>query len=299
MELNLGKMATEQRNPRTMELDSMTPLEIITIMNREDAGICAAVGDHLAEIARVVEWAVQCLREGGRIFYMGAGTSGRLGLLDASECPPTFGVSPETVVGLIAGGEEAFTRAVEGAEDDRELGRRDLEAHGLTGRDLVIGLSASGRTPYVLGGLEYASLVGCHTASISCNADSELARAAQIGIEIVTGPEILTGSTRLKAGTAQKMVLNMISTAAMVGIGKAYQNLMVDVVQTNDKLRERALHIFMEATGTDRESARLALDRAGGKCKTAITMILAGCDAEEAKKRLEAANGQVRAAILG
>jgi N-acetylmuramic acid 6-phosphate etherase len=230
---------------------------------------------------------------------MGAGTSGRLGVLDASECPPTFGVSPDTVIGLTAGGEQAFTRAVEGAEDSKEAGRKDLEAHGLTEKDLVIGLAASGRTPYVLGGLEYARSIGCHTASISCNPGSKLSEASDIGIEIVTGPEILTGSTRLKAGTAQKMVLNMISTAAMVGIGKAYQNLMVDVVQTNDKLRERALHIVMEATGTDRESARLALDRAGGKCKTAITMILAGCDAEEAKKRLEAANGQVRAAILG
>ena len=297
MELNLGKMATEQRNPRTMELDSMTPLEIITVMNREDAGICTAVGDHLGEIARVVEWAVQCLREGGRIFYMGAGTSGRLGLLDASECPPTFGVSPETVVGLIAGGDNAFVKAKEGAEDSRELGRQDLLNIDLQKRDIVIGIAASGRTPYVLGGLAYAKEVGCRTVAISCNPGSAIGAAAELAIEVVPGPECLTGSTRLKAGTCQKLILNMISTATMVGCGKAYQNLMVDVMQTNEKLVVRARNIVMEATGCDQETAIDKLAQADGNAKTAITMILADCDVTEARERLARAKGHVREAI--
>lgn len=293
-----SRMATEMRNPGTMDLDTMTPLEIVTVMNREDEGIAKEVGKHLAEIAQVAEWGIACLEQGGRIFYIGAGTSGRLGVLDASECPPTFGVSPDTVIGLIAGGEKAVFRAVEGAEDSKDLGREDLKEYDLTGKDLVIGLAASGRTPYVLGGLEYAASIGCRTAAISCNAESELSKAAEIGIEIVTGPEVLTGSTRLKAGTAQKMVLNMISTAVMVGMGKAYQNLMVDVVQTNEKLRRRALRIVTEATGVEEEAAKRVLGQAGGSCKTAITMLLADCDAEEARSRLAAAHGQVRQAIM-
>ena len=290
-------MTTEMRNPRTMQLDTLSALEILEIMNQEDASVPRAIHGHLEEIARVAEWGKECLRQGGRIFYMGAGTSGRLGVLDASECPPTFGVSPDTVIGLIAGGEKAFTRAVEGAEDSRELGRQDLEKQHLSPKDLVIGLAASGRTPYVLGGLAYAKETGCHTASVSCNAGSALSRAAEIGIEVPVGPEVLTGSTRLKAGTAQKMILNMISTAVMVGIGKAYQNLMVDVVQTNEKLRGRALHIVMEATGADQKTAEETLAETGGQCKTAITMILAGCSREEAEHRLQAACGFVRDAI--
>ena len=297
MEIRQERMTTEMRNRHTMDLDTMTPLEIVTAMNREDEQIAPAIRAHLEEIAQVVEWGKDSLSRGGRIFYIGAGTSGRLGVLDASECPPTFGVSPDVVVGLIAGGEKAFTKAVEGAEDDRELGRKDLEEHALSAVDLVIGLAASGRTPYVLGGLEYARSIGCRTAAISCNAFSEMGRAAQLGIEVVVGPEVLTGSTRLKAGTAQKMILNMISTAVMVGMGKAYQNLMVDVVQTNEKLQSRALHIVMEATGVDRETAAGALDEAGGKCKTAITMLLAGCEREEAERRLELAGGSVREAL--
>ncbi len=297
MSFRLKQMITEKRNPATMNLDAMSPLEIVTLMNLEDEFIAGAVRKHLSEIAQAAEWGIMSLRKGGRIFYLGAGTSGRLGVLDASECPPTFGVSPEKVIGLIAGGEKAFTRAVEGAEDSRELGQQDLEARGLTAADLVIGLAASGRTPYVLGGLEYARSIGCRTAAISCNEDSELSRAAELGIEIVTGPEVLTGSTRLKAGTAQKMVLNMISTAVMTGIGKVYENLMVDVVQTNEKLRKRALYIVMEATGAEEDTAREALESAGGKCRTAITMLLADCSAEEAEQRLQAAGGHVRAAI--
>ena len=297
MEGNRNQLTTEARNPHTMNLDSMSSLEIVSVMNEEDEAVPRAVRAHLAEIARVADWGRESLRQGGRIFYIGAGTSGRLGVLDASECPPTFGVSSDVVIGLIAGGEKAFTRAVEGAEDSRELARKDLEMHHLTARDLVIGLAASGRTPYVLGGLEYARETGCHTASVSCNADSALSREAEIGIDVVVGPEILTGSTRLKAGTAQKMILNMISTAVMVGSGKAYQNLMVDVVQSNEKLRGRALHIVMEAAGVDAGTAAEALSQADGHCKTAITMILAGCGREEAERRLEKAGGYVREAV--
>ena len=293
----LDRMITETRNENTMNLDGMTPLEIVRAMNREDEQIPCAIRAHLEEIALVAQWGIESLKQGGRIFYIGAGTSGRLGVLDASECPPTFGVSPDVVTGLIAGGEKALTRAVEGAEDDRASGGKDLKDHGLSQKDLVIGLAASGRTPYVLGGLEYARKMGCRTAAISCNTGSEMSRAAQLGIEVVVGPEVLTGSTRLKAGTAQKMILNMISTTVMVGTGKAYQNLMVDVAASNEKLRRRARSIVMEATGVDGLTAQETLDLAGGHCKTAITMILTGCDREEAQKRLEEAGGFVREAI--
>lgn len=298
MALNLEKMTTEKRNPETMNLDEMSALEIVTEMNREDAGIPEAIRPHLPEIAQVAEWGAQSLSDGGRIFYMGAGTSGRLGVLDASECPPTFGVSPETVVGLIAGGEHAFIRAVEGAEDNKELGAQDLKDHHLTEKDLVIGLAASGRTPYVIGGIEYAKSIGCHTAGITCNAGSAIGKASDCAIDVVVGPEVLTGSTRLKSGTAEKMVLNMISTAAMVQIGKSYGNLMVDVVLSNEKLQVRAENIVMDATGVDRETARKKITEAGGRCKTAITMILADCSKEEAEQRLDQAHGHVRKAIL-
>lgn len=297
MSLDLKKMTTETRNPNTMELDKMTPLEIVTAMNREDALVPKAIEAVLPQIAQVVSWAVESLEQGGRMFYMGAGTSGRLGVLDAAECPPTFGVSPDLVVGLIAGGEAAFLKAVEGAEDSVELGRQDLVDRGLQRRDLVIGIAASGRTPYVLGGLAYAKEVGCRTAAISCNAGCDIGKAADLAVEAVVGPEVLTGSTRLKAGTAQKLILNMISTAAMVGIGKAYENLMVDVMQTNEKLHVRAENIVMTATGVEREQARAAITAAGGSVKTAITMILTGCGAECARERLDKARGHVREAI--
>ncbi len=297
MEINLDKMTTETRNPDTMELDRMSPLEVVTAMNREDAKVPAAIAPVLPQIANVVEWAIASLEAGGRVFYMGAGTSGRLGVLDAAECPPTFGVSPDRMVGLIAGGDQAFLKAVEGAEDSREMGREDLVKNGLESRDLVIGIAASGRTPYVLGALAYAKEVGCHTAAISCNAGSEIGKAADLAVEVVVGPEVLTGSTRLKAGTAQKLVLNMISTASMVGVGKAYQNLMVDVMQTNEKLHRRAEKIVMEATGVDQAAAREKITAAGGSVKAAITMILANCGAEEAAARLEKARGHVREAI--
>ena len=297
MSLNLKNMSTETRNQNTMNLDIMTPLEVVTVMNQEDARVPAAITPALPNIAQCVTWAIESIEAGGRIIYMGAGTSGRLGVLDAVECPPTFGVAPEVVVGLIAGGEKAFVKAVEGAEDSRELGRQDLIDHNLEKRDIVIGIAASGRTPYVLGGLAYAQEIGCHTVGISCNPGSAVGAAAELAIEVVPGPECLTGSTRLKSGTCQKLILNMISTATMVGCGKAYQNLMVDVMQTNEKLVVRAQNIVMEATGCDRETAAEKIALAGGNAKTAITMILADCGVEEARERLAKAKGHVREAI--
>ena len=297
MSLNLKNMSTETRNQNTMNLDIMSPLELVTIMNQEDAKVPAAITPALPNIAQCVTWAIESIENGGRIIYMGAGTSGRLGVLDAVECPPTFGVAPEVVVGLIAGGEKAFVKAVEGAEDSRQLGHDDLVNIGLQKRDIVIGIAASGRTPYVLGGLAYAQEVGCRTVGISCNPGSAVGAAAELAIEVVPGPECLTGSTRLKSGTCQKLILNMISTATMVGCGKAYQNLMVDVMQTNEKLVVRAQNIVMEATGCDRETAAEKIAIAGGNAKTAITMILADCGLEEAKARLQKAKGHVREAI--
>ena len=297
MSLNLAGLSTETRNPNTMELDRMTPLEIVTVMNREDAQVPEAIRPALPNIARCVEWAAQSIESGGRLIYMGAGTSGRLGVLDAAECPPTFGVSPETVVGLIAGGDRAFLKAVEGAEDSRELGEEDLRRLGLTPKDTVVGIAASGRTPYVLGGLHYAGTVGCHTAAISCNPGSPIGKAAQLAIEVVPGPECLTGSTRLKAGTAQKLILNMISTATMVRCGKTYENLMVDVVPSNEKLRVRAENIVMEAASVTREQAQEALRQSHDRVKTAILMLLIGCGPEEAEARLEKTNGHIRQAM--
>ena len=297
MSLNLKNMSTETRNQNTMNLDVMSPLEVVTVMNQEDAKVPAAITPALPNIAQCVTWAIESIEAGGRIIYMGAGTSGRLGVLDAVECPPTFGVAPEVVVGLIAGGEKAFVKAVEGAEDSRELGRQDLIDINLQKRDIVIGIAASGRTPYVLGGLAYAKEVGCHTVGISCNPGSAVGAAGELAIEVVPGPECLTGSTRLKSGTGQKLILNMISTATMVGCGKAYQNLMVDVMQTNEKLVVRAQNIVMEATGCDRETAAEKIALADGNAKTAITMILADCDVTEARERLAKAKGHVRGAI--
>lgn len=297
MAVNLTGMTTETRNPRTMMLDTMSELEIVTAMNEEDARVPLAIAKVLPEIAQAAAWAVESFEKGGRLFYMGAGTSGRLGVLDAVECPPTFGVPQGKVVGLIAGGDKAFVVAVEGAEDSRELAVEDLKAHELTENDFVVGIAASGRTPYVLGGLDYAKSIGCHTAAIACNIGSAVGKAAELAIEVNCGPEVLTGSTRLKSGTAQKLILNMISTTSMVRTGKAYQNLMVDVMQTNEKLHTRAENIVIEATGVEREAARKAIDEAKGSVKTAIVMILANCNAEDAAKRLDAAKGHTREAI--
>lgn len=280
-----------------MNLDQMTPLEIVTAMNKEDRKVPEAVEKCLPQIAELVSAVEKAFMEGGRLFYMGAGTSGRLGVLDASECPPTYGVPAEMVVGLIAGGDTALRNPVEGAEDDRMLGRKDLEERNLTAKDVVVGIAASGRTPYVLGGFEYAKSLGCMTAAVSCNVGSAIGQAADIAIEAEVGPEVLTGSTRLKSGTAQKMILNMITTASMVRIGKAYQNLMIDVVQSNEKLHTRAENIAMDATGVSREEARRAIDEAGGSVKLAVTMLLAECDVETARGLLEKSRGHVREAI--
>lgn len=287
-------MLTEARNPDTMTLDEMSALEIVTAMNREDRKVPEVIQGILPQIAAAVEMAEQAFRKGGRLFYLGAGTSGRLGVLDASECPPTFGVSPEMVVGLIAGGDRALRFPVEGAEDDSALGRQDLVAHKIAPPDVVVGIAASGRTPYVLGALEYAREIGCQTVAIACNTDSAIGRVADLALEAPVGPEVLTGSTRLKAGTAQKMILNMITTGAMVRLGKAYQNLMVDMVQSNEKLRTRAENIVMTATGVSRTEARNTIDAADGKVKLAITMLLTGQNAQEAQQRLNRAGGRVR-----
>ena len=295
--IDLSVLVTESRNKETMGLDQMTPLEIVTVMNREDGKAVNAVGEVLPQIAQAIAWCTDSLKQKGRIIYIGAGTSGRLGVLDAVECPPTFGVSPDVVVGLMAGGTPAFVRAVEGAEDSQTMGEEDLKEIHLSPADIVIGLAASGRPPYVIYGLRYAKKIGCRTVAVSCNRDSEIGKEADLAIEPVPGPEVLTGSTRLKAGTVQKMVLNMISTGSMVGIGKVYQNLMVDVVQTNMKLITRAENIVMTATGCTREEARDSLEEAEGSVKLAITMILLQCGAKSAKTRLNRAGGYVRNAI--
>lgn len=295
--IDLAKLTTESRNPRTMNLDEMSPLQLVSVMNQEDLHVVSAVKAVLPQVATAVQWAKETLEVGGRLIYFGAGTSGRLGVLDAVECPPTFGVSSDVVVGLIAGGERAFVRAVEGAEDDPELCRKELLAINLKESDLAVGLAASGRTPYVIGGLRYAKEIGCRTVAIACNKDSAIGKEADLAIEPTPGPEVLTGSTRLKAGTAQKMILNMISTGSMVGIGKAYQNLMVDVQQTNNKLVVRAQNITMAATGCTRDEAAAALHEANGSAKVAIVMLLTKVSAKEAQNQLDAAQGHVRDAL--
>ncbi len=295
--IDLSKLTTESRNPDTMSLDEMTPIEIARIMNREDETVIKAIEEVIPQIAQAIGWAAESLKAGGRIIYVGAGTSGRLGVLDAVECPPTFGVPPQMVVGLIAGGEKAFVEAVEGAEDSETLCEEELKSIGLLKEDIVIGLAASGRTPYVIYGLRYARSIGCKTVAISCNRDSAIGKEAMLAIEPVTGPEVLTGSTRLKAGTAQKMVLNMISTGSMIGIGKVYQNLMVDVRQSNEKLVVRSQNIVMTATGCEREEAKAVLEQADGHVKTAVIMILSDCNAKEAREKLLKAGGNVRQAL--
>lgn len=295
--MELRELTTETRNSDTWNLDEMTPFEIAQIMNRNDAGVPEAITPHLEQIARIISAVEQAFLNGGRLIYIGAGTSGRLGVLDASECPPTFGVSEDQVIGLIAGGDIALRSPVEGAEDNIDLGKEDLEKLHITDKDVVIGLAASGRTPYVVGGLRYARNVGCVTAAVVCNSGSRIAKETDIPVEIEVGPEILTGSTRLKAGTAQKLVLNMISTGAMVRTGKAYQNLMVNVVQSNQKLCTRAENIVMDATGVDRTTARKVIDQAEGSVKLAVVMVLVDCGVGEAKDLLEQSAGHVREAV--
>ena len=290
------KNFTEQRNPNSMHLDEMSVEEIAKLMNEEDWGVPEAIQRAIPEIAELIEAVIRAFKNEGRLIYIGAGTSGRLGILDAVECVPTFGTSPEKVVGLIAGGEQAIKDAVEGAEDSKELAIEDLKKLRLTKNDIVVGIAASGRTPYVIGGLNYAKEIGAKTGSLSNNENTKISEIADYPIEVITGPEVLTGSTRLKAGTAQKIVLNMITTISMVKIGKAYENLMVDVLATNEKLVDRAKRIIVEATGVDYEEAEKVFDEAGS-VKLAIVMILSGASKEDSKAALEETDGFVRASI--
>ncbi|GER67180.1 N-acetylmuramic acid 6-phosphate etherase [Weizmannia acidilactici] len=292
--MELQKLTTEQRNKRSMDLDILPSIDILRLMNSEDQTVPLVVGKELGQIEKVVKAAVRSFQLGGRLIYIGAGTSGRLGVLDAVECVPTFSADPSMVQGVIAGGEAAMTSAVEGAEDSPELGKADLKRIRLSENDTVLGIAASGRTPYVIGALDYAKRTGALTASLACNKGAKISRHADIAIEVDVGPEVLTGSTRLKSGTAQKLVLNMISTATMVGIGKVYKNLMVDVKPTNEKLVERAKNIIMQAAGCSYETAEQFLRESGGNAKVAIVMLLTGLSKEEACRRLEAANGFVR-----
>lgn len=284
--MNLENLTTERRNENTMGLDEMSVKEALQKMNQEDQKVAMAVGQELAAIEPVVEAIIKSFNQGGRLIYMGAGTSGRLGVLDAAECVPTFGVEPEMVQGLIAGGQKAMTVAVEGAEDSKELGRQDLVDLKLSANDIVVGIAASGRTPYVIGGLEYATTVGAATATVACNKNAEISKYAQMPIEVDAGPEFLTGSTRLKSGTAQKLILNMLSTISMIGIGKVYNNLMVDVKPTNEKLVERSKRIIMEATDCNYEVAELKFVEAEENVKLAIVMILTDSTKEEATQKL-------------
>lgn len=293
----LDKLKTETRNEKSNQLDKMSTLDALQLMNEEDRKIPDVIQDQIENINQAVQLVIDSFNKGGRLLYVGAGTSGRLGILDAVECVPTFSSPPDMVQGLIAGGLKAFTKAVEGAEDSEELAVEDLEQIKLTENDTVIAIAASGRTPYAIGGLKYASQIGAHTVSITCNKKSEMSTYAQVAIELDTGAEVLTGSTRLKAGTAQKIVLNMISTVSMVGIGKAYENLMVDLQATNLKLVERSKRIIMEATQADYETANIYFEKSGQHVKTAIIMILLQCSKEEAKARIEETNGFVREAI--
>ncbi|WP_059104233.1 N-acetylmuramic acid 6-phosphate etherase [Shouchella shacheensis] len=290
----LNKLGTEARHRETMQLDGMSIQTILQTMNREDQSVPKAVAKELESIEAAVKRVIASFEVGGRLIYAGAGTSGRLGVLDAVECRPTFGTSKEMVQGLIAGGGKAFTEAVEGAEDDEAAGAKDGEALHINEKDTVIGLAASGRTPYVIGLLKEAQARGVQTVSISCNTQAEMSSYADVAIEVETGPEVLTGSTRLKAGTAQKLILNMISTTAMIGIGKVYQNLMVDLQPTNHKLVERSKRIIMEATEASYEEAAAYYKQSGGHVKAAIVMSLLSCRYEEAVEKLEESNGFIR-----
>ncbi|MFE2775880.1 N-acetylmuramic acid 6-phosphate etherase [Aerococcus urinaeequi] len=293
MSVEINQLTTEKRNPNTMHLDQMSVGQVLELMNKEDQQVPEAIAEALGQIEAAVETIIQSLKAGGRLIYFGAGTSGRLGVLDAAECVPTFGVSPDLVVGLIAGGDKAMVEAVEGAEDSLTLAEEDFKKLKLNANDTVVGVAASGRTPYVIGGLQYAQSIGAKTVSIACNQQAKISRFAQIPIEVDCGPEVLTGSTRLKAGTAQKLILNMLSTVSMIGIGKVYQNLMVDVQATNEKLEERSKRIIMAATECTYEDAASYFEAANQNVKVAIVMILTNLDATEASQKINAANGFV------
>lgn len=293
----LEQLTTEAANPASENLDQLSPHEIVLLMNDEDTKVAAAVRAESPRIAQAIEIIAEKLRGGGRLIYLGSGTSGRLGVLDATECPPTFSSDPSQVIGLIAGGQPALTRAIEGAEDNPNLAIADLQSIDLSSRDVVVGIAASGRTPYVFGGLEFARSRGAKTIGLSCNSPSELSSAADILIAPIVGPEILSGSTRLKAGTATKMVLNMLTTGAMVLLGKTYGNLMVDLRATNAKLKARSLRILMRLTNLSEAEAQTHLTTCEGELKTAIVAAKTNLDPHEARARLAKANGQLRTAL--
>ncbi|MFF0695350.1 N-acetylmuramic acid 6-phosphate etherase [Streptomyces tendae] len=293
----LETLATEAFRPELAEIDQLPTLDITRLMNGEDAAVAAAVAERLPDIAAAIDAVAARMARGGRLVYAGAGTAGRLGVLDASECPPTFNTAPGQVVGLIAGGPDAMVTSIEGAEDSPELARTDLEALALTADDTVVGVSASGRTPYAVGAVEYARSLGALTVGLACNRDSALAAAAEHGIEVVTGPELLTGSTRLKAGTAQKLVLNMLSTITMIRLGKTYGNLMVDVRASNEKLRARSRRIVALATGAADDDIERALTATDGEVKHAILVLLADVDGPTAARLLAESGGHLRAAM--
>ena len=293
----LSTLITEQRNPNSMHVDSLSALEIVQLMNEEDKQVPLAIEKCLPQIAQAVECIVAAFQQGGRLVYIGAGTSGRLGVLDASECPPTFGVSPEMVKGIIAGGERALRHPIEGAEDSKAQAVVDLQTIQFSSKDVLVGIAASGRTPYVIGALEYAKSLGSVTVSIASNPNSAMANIVDIAIDTVVGPEVLTGSSRLKSGTAQKLVLNMLTTASMILMGKCYQNLMVDVQASNEKLKARAIRIVMQSTDCDKALAEETLKQADQNAKLAIIMILSGLDRAQAEALLEKHHGKLQLAL--
>ena len=293
----LSTLITEQRNPNSMNVDSLSALEIVQLMNEEDKQVPLAIEKCLPQIAQAVECIVAAFQQGGRLVYIGAGTSGRLGVLDASECPPTFGVSPEMVKGIIAGGERALRHPIEGAEDSKSQAVVDLQTIQFSSKDVLVGIAASGRTPYVIGALEYAKSLGSVTVSITSNPNSAMANIVDIVIDTVVGPEVLTGSSRLKSGTAQKLVLNMLTTASMILMGKCYQNLMVDVQASNEKLKARAIRIVMQATDCDKALAEETLKQADQNAKLAIMMILSGLERVQAETLLEKHQGKLQLAL--
>jgi len=293
----LSTLITEQRNPNSIHVDSLSALEIVRLMNEEDKQVPLAIEKCLPQIAQAVECIVDAFQQGGRLVYIGAGTSGRLGVLDASECPPTFGVSPEMVKGIIAGGERALRHPIEGAEDSKAQAVVDLQTIQFSSKDILVGIAASGRTPYVIGALEYAKSLGSVTVSIASNPNSAMTNIVDIAIDTVVGPEVLTGSSRLKSGTAQKLVLNMLTTASMILMGKCYQNLMVDVQASNEKLKARAIRIVMQATDCDKTLAEETLKQANQNAKLAIMMILSGLDRAQAEALLEKHQGKLQLAL--
>ena len=297
--LDLRRIATEQRNPRTAHIDELPTIEMVRLINSEDKKVAEAVELVCPQIAEAIDLIYSRLRDGGRLVYCGCGTSGRLGVLDAVECPPTYSVDPDFVRGIIAGGYSAVFKAVEGAEDKRELGEQELRDAGFGAKDVLVGIAASGRTPYVLGAMEYARSIGAAVIGLTCCPGSEIDRIADVGIATAPGPEVITGSTRMKSGTAQKMVLNMLSTGTMIKLGKVYGNLMVDVKASNEKLRERCVRIVRQATGAEDAAARAALIETNYACKPAIVMLLLGVDKTGAETLLTRANGRVAAALEG